>query len=302
MAERAGGAVLSDQAVTGVIAPDVGVLMDSFLLHQRALQDAARQKRLAEEDRAKEGWYASSLGNCYRQQYMQRLGRPATRGPDAKAFRTFAWGDMVEDFVRKVYSRAGLVLETQTAYRLRDLAGRADLLLRYPPEPVESIPDDVKAEWSPEWLAMLAEFRADVAQAAKSVPDGTIVGDEVKSANSNAMRYLFKEGKPRDGHRLQVGSYMLVADALAGTPDAPPAPDHWQIEYVGKDSTGTLRFKVDGDAAADALNRLTRLEEIWDAQPKPSEVECECKGWMITYCRYANDDGTCCGHTWASLA
>jgi hypothetical protein len=271
--------------------PDAGFLLDIYLQHQRDFRDAQRDVRLVASGLSNDNWYASSLGNCYRQQYLQRLGVPRKREIDEQARRTFAWGDHVEDFLRKMYQRCGLVKQAQIRLQHGSLVARGDLLLRYPPQSVEEIPNDIKGEWSPEWIAFLERLRAVIAE---SKFDG-LVGDEIKSTHSRAMKFLFKEGKPRDNHSLQVGASMVLTDLM---PDA-PKPDWWQVEYMGKDAVGILRFRVREDAAEKALERWQKLDAIWDAQPDPLEVECECvkEKWRVTYCAYYDGaSGTCCGN------
>lgn len=278
--------------------PDFGVVLDVYLERQREFRDAQRTARLGEKA-ATPGWYASSLGGCYRAQYMDRLGIPRKREIDSSTRRTFAWGDHIEDFVRQAYQRSGLVLDAQTKLEVGSLSGRLDLLLQFPPAEVSSIPADVRSKWSPEWIAFLETLRSDPQF---RTFEGSAV-TEVKSAKSSAMGYFAKARKKgtnrgRDNHHIQVGSYIAMA---AQMPDG-PKPDFWQIEYVGKDGVGVFRFKVTDEDAENALARWKNLDEIWAAQPDPSEVECECQGWMIQYCNFANDDGTCCGHTWETAA
>lgn len=273
--------------------PDAGFLMDLYLRHQRAFRDTARDVRRAEAGITDEGWYASSLGSCYRQQYMQRLGIERLRGIDADALRTFAWGDHVEDFLRRIYQRLGLVESTQVRLSHGSLTARGDLLLRFPPQSVEDIPDDVKGEWSPEWLALLEAMRAEVL----TMPYHGLVHDEIKSTHSRAMKFLFKEGTPRESHSIQVGCSILLESLVE---DA-ARPDFHQIEYMGKDAVGILRFRVGDEWGDVALKRWRYLDAAWEAKADPMEVECECtdpkQKWKVTYCSYYDGGtGTCCGN------
>jgi len=265
--------------------------LDTYLRHQREFRDVQRSARIAASGLSDDRWYASSLATCYRAQYMQRLGIPRKRPIDEQARRTFAWGDHVEDFLRKMYQRCGLVEQTQVRLEHGSLVARGDLLLRFPPQPTHEIPEDVRSEWSPEWIDFLDRLRGEVAATSFT----GLVGDEIKSTHSRAMQYLHREGKPRRSHWIQVGASIALTELVA---DA-PRPDWWQVEYLGKDAVGVLRFRVRDDAAEVALQRWHCLDEIWEAQPQPAEVECEChlEKWMTTYCSYYDGaSGTCCGN------
>lgn len=284
--------------------PDAGFLLDIYLRHLRDLRDASRTKRLATEGLSGDKWYASGLGKCLRLQYLERKGTPRLREIDADARRTFAWGDHVEDFVRQVYRRCGLVQDTQWRLEHGSLVARGDFLLRYPAEDVSEIPEDVRSEWSPDWIAMLEALRAQVRQSSFV----GLVASEIKSAKSSSMRYMYNpkaRGGPkgegaREEHLVQVGASMVLTELI---PDA-PRPDFWQIEYVGKDAVGVLRFPVAKKWANVALERWKTLDEIWTSQPDPRDVECTCgkkldgsKGLPIEYCAYYDGGtGTCCGN------
>lgn len=282
--------------------PDGGFLLDLYLEHQRAFRDEQRTKRLAESNLSDDKWYASSLGNCLRQQYLQRLGVERLRPIDADARRTFAWGDHVEDFLRTIYSRLGLVESTQWRLEHGSLVARGDLLLRYPAADVSEIPEDVREGWSPEWIAFLEGLRREI----REHPYKGLVAVEIKSAKSTAMRYMYNPKKPgggegaRETHLVQVGASMVLSELVSGA----PKPDHWFIEYMGKDAVGILRFPVPKKWLNIARSRWEKLDEIWSAQPDPLDVECECgrkldgsKGLPIEFCAYYDGDtGACCGN------
>lgn len=285
--------------------PDAGRILDIYLSEVYAVRDAERNARRALEGKTQDTWYASSLADCYRSQYLARLGRERTRELDAQAYRNFAWGDHVEDFLRLVYTRCGLVADTQVSYGAGSLWGRLDLLLRYPPRDVF---DEVRQEkWSPEWESMIRMIRSRIDDLGPWYDDDHgnfgfagydgLVGTEIKSAKSSAMKYMYRDGA-RDNHLIQVGAYMVTAEAMRDAGQLVEVPDFWQIEYVGKDAVGVLRFRVTDEHATRALARWQFLDSVWDAQPDPMDVPCECEGWRVQYCRYANDTGTCCFNKW----
>lgn len=276
--------------------PDAGFLLDTYLRHDRDRKELLRNKRREEHGHTTESWYASSLGSCFRQQYLQRKGAPRLRAIDEQARRTFAWGDHVEEFLRKTYQRCGLVEDTQVRLEHGSLVARGDMLLRYPPQKVSDIPEDVLSGWSPEWVDFLHKLRADI----ESHPFKGLVHDEIKSAKSTAMRYMYNAKNPsksqgaRREHLIQVGATMLLETLV---PDA-PRPDFHQVEYIGKDAVGVLRFKVGSEWAEVAKERWQTLDAAWDADVDPLEVPCDCAsrfgGKGRTFCAYF-DGSTCCG-------
>lgn len=276
--------------------PDAGYLLDTYLRHERDFREHQRDVRRADAGHTQESWYASSLGSCYRQQYLQRRGVPRLRLIDADARRTFAWGDHVETFLRRMYQRCGLVEDTQIRLEHGSLVARGDILLRFPAKDVSEIPDDVREKWSPEWVGFLEQLRAEI----QAHPFRGLVHSEIKSAKSTAMRYMYNAKKPaksqgaRREHLIQVGATILLESLV---PDAPRADFH-QIEYIGKDAVGVLRFRVGDEWADVAKQRWEHLNAAWDAEADPMDVECDCadrfggKGRM--YCAYF-DGSTCCG-------
>lgn len=280
--------LLSEEATA---PPDAGLVLDAYLLHHRAFRDAMRDARRAQEGHTQESWYASSLGSCFRQQYMQRRGIPRLRPIDADAFRTFAWGDHVEDFLRRMYQRCGLVESTQVRLEHGSLVARGDLLLRYPAQQIQDIPEDVRSQWSPEWVGFLDRLRQELAA---TVTFEGLVHSEIKSAKSSAMKYMYKRG-PRENHLIQVGCSIALTDLVEGAPE----PDFFQIEYIGKDAVGVLRFPVTDKWGDVALARWRYLDDAWAADADPREVECECtkEKWRVTYCAYFDPDaGSCCAN------
>ena len=204
--------------------PDLGVLMDHYLDHQAAFRDQERTKRKTQDgtDTGRE-IYASGLGYCLRRQYLQMVGVPRKDTIDAKTRRTFAWGDHVENFARTVYTRLGLVVPPKNPRMVfGSLVARGDILLRFPPESVDEIPEDVLAKWSPEWV----EFIRKVRSALPTDYEG-YVWSEIKSKKSTAMSWVLKRNEADFSHRMQVGASMFIA---AQDPSQLPVPDpFWQI-------------------------------------------------------------------------
>lgn len=235
------------------------------------------------------GWRASSLGSCYRRQVLEHLGVPRTREIDAQARRTFAWGDHVHDWARRVLWRCGVVEheELELADPARNLTGHVDVVLRWPPREVDDAPTDIVEAWSPEWRDFLGDLRRRVVERLElDLAPGELVGLELKSAKSSAMRHIMREG-PREEHTIQVGAYA----AMAAT--SHPEITRWAVSYVGKDAVGILTFGALPAWRERAVERVERLEAWRRAGTDPADVPCECEGWQVAYCAYATG-GTCC--------
>lgn len=242
-------------------------------------------------------WRASSLGSCARAQTLQRKGIGSSRSLDAKTLRTFAWGDEVHSFVRKMFWRLGLVVSEEPTFAdaSLDVTGHVDLIWT-PSGWHRSAP----AHWSQEWFDYLNHLREDWLDTLGGMyPDGVpgdLLGMELKSAHSLAMKRIINEG-PYPHHRIQAGAYKLMAASMTeitekdGTTWSPSEVDRWHIAYVGKDSVGMLSFEVEDAWVVDAYDVLTKLNRFWQAGSLPP---CECEGWMVSYCDY-NEGDTCCG-------
>lgn len=278
--------------------PSADWMLDWYLAAHRAWWNNWEQ---APENRT---WRASSLGYCLRKQTLQRLGIPSTTTMDAKTIRTFAWGDEVHSFIRKVFWRLGLVVAEEPTFTDEDrhITGHVDLIWS-PAGFARPMPE----HWSDEWVDYVAwlrnEFHATVARMydGGAIPDEPF-GAEIKSAHSNAMKRLMTEG-PYAWHRTQAGIYKHMAKTtppfeVTGVVTSPTPllfhpvqVDRWHIMYVGKDSTGMLMFEVEDAWVDDALARLDDLNRYWAADMWPP---CTCEGWWVGSCDY-NEGQTCCG-------
>jgi hypothetical protein len=267
------------------IVPDAGWMLDWYLARHREAWNSWEQ---AENPT----WRASSLGNCLRQQTLQRRGVPSARVIDDKTQRAFAWGDEVHKFIRKVFWRLGVVIEEEVdlASPSMQVVGHADLVWT----PGGYTRDDeaqVSAEWSEEWNLFLTAirqlFQDDLAAMRGVVDPSEVIGSEFKSAHSMAMKRMLNEG-PHEHHKAQVAAYHLMAKEA----DPPIAlADRWLLTYIGKDSVGTLTFEMEEAWVEDALDRLTKLNQFWTAGRLPP---CTCQGWQVDYCPY-NEGDLCCG-------
>jgi hypothetical protein len=227
---------------------DLGKVLDASILAHRVATDGDWEARGEGA-----GWRASSLGSCPRGQVIGRL-IPTTKVFDVKTLRTFALGNLLGDWVVHQFDIAGILLAKEVPYRASrfDIAGHADALVRWEPKD----------------------------------PDGPTVGVEVKTANSNSMKYRVDEG-PQQDHMLQVGAYMLMAEDGDLAQPGYRAPDAWVLTYLGKDYAGMLTFDADYTWKAMAVAQLVILNEAWTNRSLPP---CTCTsaygGTGPFYCSY----------------
>jgi hypothetical protein len=272
--------------------PAIDWTLDWYLAAHRAFWNDWEQ---APEGRT---WRASSLGNCQRQQTLQRRGIAGLRQLDAKTIRTFAWGDEVHHFVRKVFWRLGLVVSEEPTFKdaNRDLTGHVDLI--WNPAGVEREHDP---HWSEEWEDFIDWLRPEFGNMMARMYDGddvpnVLLGMELKSAHSRAMQRIMDEG-PYEHHRIQAAAYMLMRFTTGevveddGYTWQPSSVQRWHIAYVGKDSTGMLAFEVEEAWVEQANAVLDSLNRYWAAGTLPP---CTCTDWQVRYCDY-NEGDTCCG-------
>lgn len=259
-------------------------IVDAYLLARRGFHAAGQGHTLT-------GWRASSLGYCPRRQMYERLGleKPEV---DARVLRTFAYGDMIHDWIKGIYRRTGLLLaeEGSLEWPERSLRGHYDVLLAGTPAPVEEIPEEIRADWSPEWIAWLGQMREEMRAALG--PDEAVVLGEIKSMHSRAIKYAYEQG-PQKAHTYQVGAYWLM---LQQDPTQVPAvPTTARLIYVGKDSGGILEFGIQSEWVERAYERLLLLNGAWDAWDLPPCI-CGDEGELPRkYCGYYNEQAkTCC--------
>ena len=259
-------------------------IVDTYLL-------AHREFRRGSQAHTRTGWRASSLGYCPRRQVYERVGVPKP-DVDVKTLRTFAYGDMVHDWLKGILRRSGMLLaeEGTLAWPERQLKGHYDVLLASSPEPVEAIPAEVAADWSQEWVAFLGELRRGIQQAIGANLHGTVLG-EIKSMHSRAIKYAYEQG-PQKGHTYQVGAYWLMAKA--DPTQLPAVPDTARLIYVGKDASGILDFGMEAAWAERAEERLALLNDVWGRWALPPCI-CGTEGELPSrYCAYYDEQAKSC--------
>lgn len=249
-------------------------LVDWYLLEHR-------EWRQRDQGHTRTGWRASSLGYCLRKQTYQRLGVVPYREFDAQTLRTFSYGDMVHDWMKRIYRNAGVLLaeEGRLALPERDVAGHYDCLLAGRPLDVT---DEQAERWSPAWTTEMHRRRAALTEHLDGIgqANGVVIA-ELKSISEWGLKARRKEG-PQKSHQAQVGAYWLMAQA--DPTQLPAVPTSARIVYIGKDSKSPiLEFELEDEWVADVDRTIDQLNEHWAAGTLPP---CTCHGWEVGYCDY----------------
>jgi hypothetical protein len=163
------------------------------------------------------------------------------------------------------------------------LTGHVDAILGWPPENVDSIPEQYRDEWSEDYLDWLQGMRDKVLLAFPELMDGSLVVVELKTTHSNSLPRLKAEGEPRFNNGVQAGAYRLLAQRH---PEQMPEgfdfeTAQFRVEYVGKDTFGMLHFPIDQRWADEAERRCHVLNRAVELESPP---DCTCAGWEVEYC------------------
>lgn len=267
--------------------PDVA-LEDFYLEAYRAWKDAGRAE-------PKPGWWhASTYGKCPQSLIRSQLGDVGDNAHiSAKSRRTFAFGDELHRMKKARSGRLGTLVypPAGSEWHLEDselrCSGYIDRLEIWPPQSVETIPEDKRAGWSVEWMEFVTYLRERLGREFERPAGLSIVED--KSIKSSSMTYapLWNSdgiGEPKPEHTLQVGMYSLIARR---NPDQLPGPlQRGAIVYTGKDSGGVLEFDVDLGAAADLAQQRIAFLTAEFSKAETKDIACECEGWMCLYCNH----------------
>lgn len=252
-------------------------------------------------DKGRKHWRPSALGNCYRAQVMWRRGVPPRQKeqtPEEIADREkrFEWGRQLEQFYVEAIELSGLLISPQVTLTDLDLEVEGHLDAMWGGVLQSELPQRSRY-WSPEYAWAVRTLRGRVMEMASG--DITpITGTEVKSTHSYAVRMARKEGM-RFGHRMQIASYKLMADRH---PEQLPVPiERFELALVGRDYVNPLIFGITRNDAAEALERIEKLNQLWRDGELP---DCTCLegpesptyvGYQqAKYCQFQNEDGDGC--------
>jgi hypothetical protein len=271
--------------------PDVADVLEWYLEHVRGTWEAHRREPY-------DGWRVSALGSCLRAQIMRRRGEPPTRveqpAKRAKRLRTFAWGDSIHGYIRLIYWRLGLIAGQEIKVEDEDahVRGHIDAILDGRPRTLAQEPEEIVAEWTPEWAQFIEEMREEFAEHFGIADE--VVGDDYKSTHTYAARMRKKEGAS-EGDFVQVGGYWWLSKIHPE--QVPLVPDRWRVAYIPKDADERpITFDVPEAYIGVAEGRVIALNRSWEKGDLP---RCECIGtWRVGYCDYAMPKGEgCCGVT-----
>jgi hypothetical protein len=235
-----------------------------------------REWRQRDQGHTLTGWRSSGLGYCLRKQTYARLGVPAFREFDAVTLRTFSYGDMIHDWLKGIYRDAGLLIEEEGGLTLpgRGVTGHYDMLTGGEPQHSDDLLPD-----SPDEHLHLFTVREALRRHLNG-PQAVSI-DEIKSTSEWGMKARRKEG-PQFAHKMQVGAYMLMANA--DPTQLPAVPTTGRVIYVSKDSkSDILEFELEGSWVEQVDQIIDELNAHWAAGTLPP---CTCEGWSVGYCDY----------------
>lgn len=281
-------------------------LFDWYLARQREYWEPRK-------DRRRDSWSASSLGYCLRRQVLERRGVPPFTEPDEKTQRMFAWGDQLHKWVRTVYARCGLLVaqEVVVTDERRNIRGHIDAIITTDPE--DEPPADLADAWSDEWVEFIRWLRGEYRKANLEAEgeelarltrgqavggDPKLIGLELKSQHSAAMKLRMAENRPMPHHEMQLAAYALMAQTT------PPVElrdgrvldlrevEDWRFVYIGRDAFGVLTFGLTVAMVEAADARIDELNAWWESGKLPP---CTCDDtWEGSYCIYREFGSGCC--------
>lgn len=288
---------MSARATPEVQTAGLPALLDLYIDHHRRFWREEPELGTDGQPKARPAWRCSSLGYCLRAQVLERAGVPPTREIDERTRRTFQWGDDLHWFARRRLARMGILLAEEVPLHdpELELTGHVDAIyggkVQDVPRTADGMPD--VSYRSPDWVFFLEYLRERVKEAFG--PELPVVGVEIKSQHSYAVRRAFKEG-PMLHHALQLAGYSILAERQPQS--LPAVPERWELLLVGKDALGMLTFGLLRRHVDEAMARLGRLNEAWRTGSWP---ECTCGRtpgieWEAKYCKYIGLEGEgCCG-------
>lgn len=143
---------------------------------QQMISEACKSDR---KDYQQTSWHASSLGNCLRGQYYQRLGVEPDKEIDERTLRVFQCGNMFEDWVVDLVKGKFDSVETQVRVEDKnlDVSGYADIVIGH---------------------------------------NGGKKVYEIKSKHSKAFWWMQKSGNPMRQHEYQVWLYLKLLGISEG--------------------------------------------------------------------------------------
>ena len=175
------------------------------------------------KDYKQTSWHASSIGNCLRGQYIQRLGVIKEELIDSRSLRVFSVGNQMEDWVCEIIKKHPKIsVDTQVRVEDKELgiSGYADAVIE----------NGVKRVY------------------------------ELKTKHSRAFWYMQKEGKAMRQHEYQLWLYLKILDIPEGIIAYISKDDLVIAEYVVELKDEVLGKEV--LARVNLLNKAWRDKDI----------------------------------------
>lgn len=144
----------------------------------KIISQTLKEKQLKKQQEYKQtSWHSSSLGNCLRGTYLQRLGEKPDKEIDDRTLRKFDVGNIFEDWMLDLIEKNPIIEKLERQIRVEskiyNLSGKIDALITY--------------------------------------KDGTKEIIEAKSSNNKAFWWMIKNGdKPSRHHEYQLWTYLKL--------------------------------------------------------------------------------------------
>jgi len=191
---------------------------------QELIDNELKEKNEARnKDYKQTSWHASSIGNCLRGQYIQRLGAVKEEPTDSRGLRVFSVGNQMEEWVCDLIKKqSGVSVETQVRVEDKklEISGYADAVLT----------NDTKTVY------------------------------ELKTKHSRAFWYMAKEGKAMRQHEYQLWLYLKILNIPEGIIAYISKDDLSIAEYIVELKDKVLEKEV--LARIDLLNEAWKKKDI----------------------------------------
>jgi len=199
-------------------------------------------------------WHPSSFGGCARGVYLERKGVPCPIPFDARTYRIFELGHVIEDIVAKKLIKAA-----------------------------KKEPYNFKVEYQKPIIIEKWKIRGTL-DLKISMPEGDIIYD-IKSINSRKFHYMRQRGGADKHYLQQVWLYMYAENCQEGRILYVSKDDQFMAEYP--------LFLTDKTISKPIIEKIKMLNACWESNilPPPAETFIEEGGkkvvnWQAKYCRY----------------
>lgn len=226
----------------------------------------------AEQPRVMRFWHASSLAECPRSQYFQRLGIAPLAKPSAAKILRWRAGHLMEEAIRQHVASEYAITSSNSRITAKDL--------------------DLTGEYD-----NLSEPNKQIVEI-KSVHDYAFIERNgvvslKEQVGTKGYRRLYEpKTEPYLHHQIQNHAYALLLESVGKPVET--------IAYVYISLSGrlvTYETPIDPKITERVLKRLKTLQEAWESKTPPdcicSDTEHDLYGPVMQYCPYSTDMDCC---------